>query len=189
MCPTWASALVTQILPPASPKAPQCPSLSCLKKRLIGMRTYKNIGDTYKQKWMLPSVSSVCSSLPYLFSHPFPLPHPMPHYRVPPPHDSHPSPVHFLFSSSPLLLQGSRFAGRKQHIPVCLPFQLLQLPSLRSPSAPNISRDSPVMVDEPELTHRAPLAPCGPVIKTAPIPSCLATLLPTTANYLLLSLA
>lgn len=87
----------------------------------------------------------------------------------------------------PLLLQGSRFAGRKQHIPVCLPFQLLHLPSLRSPSAPNISRDSPVMVDEPELTHRAPLAPCGPVIKTAPIPSCLAALRPTTANYLLLS--
>lgn len=93
-------ALVTQILPPDSPKAPQCPSLSCLKKRLIGMRTYKNIGDTYKQKWMLPSVSSfVCSSLPYLFSHPFPLPHSMLHYSFPPPHDSHPSPGHFLFSS------------------------------------------------------------------------------------------
>lgn len=124
----------------------------------------------YRTPNVFPSVSCF---LPYILLHSFPLPHSIHHCTLPWPHDSHPLPNRPELSSSlsfPLSPkeQGSGFAGRKRHIPVCLPFHLPLAASaifssislLSGPHLlPNTSRESPVMVDELELTPRAPLAP------------------------------
>lgn len=93
----------------------------------------------------------------------------------------------FLFSSlSSALTKGPDLqAGNNTFQFLCLSSSSISLLS-GFPSVPNTSRDSLVMVDEPELTHRAPLAPCGPVIKPAPISPCLT---PTYTHHSQLSLA
>lgn len=79
------------------------------------------------------------------------------------------SPIHFLSSPCPLLLQGSRLAGRKHHTPVCLPFYLPLAAILSSislfsgpPSAPQHLQGLTYhgRVWAPTL---GPLAPCDPL--------------------------